>query len=62
MWNSTRIMAEAIAEGIQNVDKEVVVKLFNIGKEDKNDVTTEIFKSKAILFGSPTINNGPYIL
>ena len=51
-------MAEAIAQGIQNVDKDVVVKLCNVGKEDKNDVTTEIFKSKAILLGSPTINNG----
>ncbi|NLJ90527.1 MAG: anaerobic nitric oxide reductase flavorubredoxin [Clostridiales bacterium] len=59
MWNATRLMAEAIAEGIQKADKDVVVKLFNIGKEDKNDVTTEIFKSKAILFGSPTVNNGP---
>ena len=58
MWNATRKMAEAIAQGIQNVDKDVVVKLCNVGKEDKNDVTTEIFKSKAILLGSPTINNG----
>lgn len=58
MWNSTRKMAEAIAEGIQNVDKDVVVKLCNTSKIDKNDVTTEIFKSKAILVGSPTINNG----
>ncbi len=58
MWNSTRLMAEAIAEGIQNVDKDVVVKLYNISKDDKNDVTTEIFKAKAILLGSPTINNG----
>ena len=29
-----------------------------INKTDKNDAITEIFKSKAILLGSPTVNNG----
>lgn len=58
MWNSTRKMAEAIAEGIQNVDKEVSIKLMNTSKDDKTEVLTEVFKSKAILVGSPTINNG----
>jgi len=32
--------------------------LFNLAKTDKNDVITEVFKSKAILVGSPTINRG----
>jgi len=58
MWNGTRIMAEKIASGIKEADKEVNVKLFNLAKTDKNDVITEIFKSKAILVGSPTINKG----
>lgn len=58
MWQSTRHIAEAIAEGIQNHDKTVTVKLFNVAHDDKNDIMTEIFKSKAILVGSPTINNG----
>jgi len=58
MWNGTRIMAEKIANGISEADKEVNVKLFNLAKTDKNDVITEIFKSKAILVGSPTINKG----
>lgn len=58
MWNGTRIMAEKIASGIKEADKEVNVKLFNLAKTDKNDVITEIFKSKAILVGSPTINRG----
>lgn len=58
MWNSTRIMAEAIAEGIKQADPQVTVKLYNASKEDKNDIITEIFKSKAILIGSPTVNNG----
>ena len=58
MWESTRKMAEAIAEGILEADSNVTVKLFNASKEDKNDLLTEIFKSKAILLGSSTINNG----
>ncbi len=58
MWESTRKMAEAIANGINKTDPNVTVKLFNASKEDKNDLITEIFKSKAILLGSSTINNG----
>ncbi len=58
MWNGTRMMAEKIAYGIKEADKEVNVKLFNLAKTDKNDVITEVFKSKAILVGSPTINRG----
>lgn len=58
MWNGTRAMAEAIAQGITSSDDKVVCKLFNISRSDKNDVATEVFKSKAILVGSPTINRG----
>lgn len=58
MWNSTRKMAEAIAEGIQNIDKQVTIKIMNTSKDDKTEVLTEVFKSKAILVGSPTVNNG----
>lgn len=58
MWNGTRKMAEAIAAGIKSKDKDVTVKLYNCGKRDKNDIITEVFKSKMILVGSSTINNG----
>lgn len=58
MWDGTKRMAEAIAQGIKNKDKTVAVKLFNISKTDKNDIITEIFKSKTILVGSPTIGKG----
>ena len=34
------------------------VKLYNLAKRDKNDVITEVFKSKSILVGSPTVNKG----
>ncbi|MDO4191104.1 MAG: anaerobic nitric oxide reductase flavorubredoxin [Bacteroidales bacterium] len=58
MWNSTRKMAEAIADGIRSERPEFTVKLMNAAKDDKNDITTEVFHSKAVLIGSPTINNG----
>ncbi len=58
MWNGTRIMAENVASGIKTSDDKVNIKLYNISKSDKNDILTEIFKSKAIVVGSPTINRG----
>ena len=56
MWNGTKHMADGIASGIRQVDPDVTVKLMHTGITDKNDVLTEVFKSKAILVGSPTIN------
>ena len=58
MWNSTRKMAELIAEGIQTIDKTVTIKIMNTAKDDKTEVLTQVFKSKAILVGSSTVNNG----
>lgn len=58
MWNATRHMAEAIAAGILEADPEVEVKIFNTAKTDKTDVITEVFRSRAIVMGSSTVNNG----
>jgi len=58
MWNATKRMAEAIADGIKSVDNSVKVKLYNAAKTDKNDIITELFRSKGILFGSSTVNKG----
>ena len=58
MWQSTRLMAEAIADGIRSVSPQTEVKLFNAALTDKNDITTEVFLSKAPLVGSRTINYG----
>jgi flavorubredoxin len=58
MYHSTRKMAEAIAEGILEAKPSMTVKLFNAGKADKSDIVTEIFRAKAVLVGSPTVNNG----
>ena len=58
MWNSTRKMAEALAVGLRSEDPTLTVKLMNAAVEDKNDIVTEVFHSKAIALGSPTVNNG----
>ncbi|WP_160689755.1 anaerobic nitric oxide reductase flavorubredoxin [Clostridium sp. C2-6-12] len=58
MWNATRRMAESIAEGIKSINKDVTIKLINSAKSDKNDIVVESFKSKIVLMGSSTINNG----
>ncbi len=58
MWESTRKMAQGIAQGIHAVKPEISIKLFNTARRDKNEVVTEIFKAKLLLAGSPTINKG----
>jgi flavorubredoxin len=58
MWNATRRIAESIADGIILQDPKVRLKVFNAAKADKTEIITEIFKSKAILMGSSTINRG----
>ncbi|NLL46938.1 MAG: anaerobic nitric oxide reductase flavorubredoxin [Clostridiales bacterium] len=57
MWNGTKALAERIAEGIASADSEVVIKLHNLAKNDDNDMITEVFKSKTVVIGSPTICN-----
>ncbi len=58
MWDGTRIIAESIAKGIRLADEKVIVKVFNASNTDKNDIITEIFKSRLVIIGSPTINKG----
>ena len=57
MWEGTTQIAHAIAEEIRRQSPETVVKVFNVAKADKNEVMTEVFKSKAIAVGSPTVSN-----
>lgn len=56
MWGATKKMALAIARGVEN--KGLGVKTLSMGKNDKSDLVTEIFKSKGVVLGSSTINNG----
>jgi flavorubredoxin len=56
MWQATRKMAEAIAAGL--AAEGVPSKLFHMATTDRNDVIAEVFRSKAVAVGSPTLNNG----
>ncbi|MDK2824382.1 MAG: anaerobic nitric oxide reductase flavorubredoxin [Clostridia bacterium] len=56
MWDSTRKIAHAIGEGIAR--EKVNYKIINATKFDNSDILVEVFKSKGILVGSPTVNNG----
>jgi anaerobic nitric oxide reductase flavorubredoxin len=58
MWDGTRKAAEAIATGIKAANESITIKQFNVARSDINDVVTEIFRSKGIVVGSPTINKG----
>ncbi|HUV49489.1 MAG TPA: anaerobic nitric oxide reductase flavorubredoxin [Anaerolineae bacterium] len=58
MWNGTRVVAENIATGIKSSDSSVNIKLYNISKTDRSDIITDVFRSKGIVVGSPTINKG----
>jgi len=56
MWNATRHMAEAIEDGL--VESGVDCKLLYMPVTDRNDAIVDIFKAKALVIGSSTLNNG----
>jgi len=58
MYESTKKIAEAIRDGIVAYDKNVDVRMFNSATTDISELIVEIFRSKAILVGSPTYNSG----
>lgn len=58
MWGSTDKMARAIAKGI--ISQGVEAKLLKLRATDNTDIVTEIVDSKAVIVGSPTLNNGMF--
>ena len=58
MWQGTQHLATAIADGLRAADSTLVIKVHPIGKGDKNDALTDIFRSELVIVGSPTVNNG----
>jgi len=56
MWNSTEKMARAIAEGLASGG--VDTKFFSLRINDASEIMKEVLDAKAIIVGSPTINNG----
>lgn len=57
MSSNTRMMADAIAQGICEMDPSVAVKIYNVSRHDKNEILTQVFRSKGVLVGSSTMNN-----
>jgi anaerobic nitric oxide reductase flavorubredoxin len=58
MWEGTRALADTMARAISEASPSTTVVSHCLSKFDKNDALTDVFRSKAILLGSPTINKG----
>ncbi|MGB9914752.1 MAG: FprA family A-type flavoprotein [Candidatus Bathyarchaeales archaeon] len=58
MWGSTDKMARAIAEGAAS--QGVEVKVLKLRAADLTEAMTEILDAKAVVVGSPTLNNGMF--
>jgi flavorubredoxin len=56
MWQSTAKMAKVI--GGEIAKNGVTVKMMNLAVNHRSDVMTEVLESRALVFGSPTLNNG----
>ncbi|MFC1886161.1 FprA family A-type flavoprotein [Thermodesulfobacteriota bacterium] len=56
MWKSTQKMAEAIVAGLH--EASVPAKPMHLRKHHRSDIMTEVMDSKAVIIGSPTLNNG----
>lgn len=55
MWDGTKKLAHRLAQELTELAPQTVVKIFNVSQTNKNDIMTEVFKSKAIAVGSPTV-------
>jgi flavorubredoxin len=56
MWHSTEEMAIAVEEGLRQTG--LSTRLINLKVHHRSDVMTEVLGAKAIVLGSPTLNNG----
>ncbi len=56
MWHSTEAMAEAIVAGM--AAEGISAKPMHLRTCHRSDVVTEAFDAKALVVGSPTLNNG----
>ncbi|MGD8764685.1 MAG: flavodoxin domain-containing protein [Desulfobacteraceae bacterium] len=58
MWHSTEKMANAIVAGISQ--EGVTAKPLHLRKWHRSEIMTEIFNARAVVVGSPTLNNQLY--
>jgi len=56
MWESTKMMAKAVAEGLHEVGIEY--KMIDLQVNHRSDVMTDVLEASAVVLGSPTLNNG----
>ena len=55
MWHSTEMMADAIATGLNA--EGISVRPMYLRKWHRSDVMTDVLDAKAVIVGSPTLNN-----
>jgi flavorubredoxin len=58
MWHSTEKMANAIVAGISQ--EGVLAKPLHLRKWHRSEIMTEVFDARAVVVGSPTLNNQLY--
>jgi flavorubredoxin len=56
MWGSTEKIAYALREGMEKTGVRVIMR--NLKTSHISDVMTDLLSSRAVLIGSPTLNNG----
>lgn len=56
MWESTALMARAVADGL--MQEGVSVQVMDLRQTHRSDVMTQILDARAIVLGSSTLNNG----
>jgi flavorubredoxin len=56
MWQATEKMAYAVGEGLK--EEGLDFKMLNLKFNHRSDIMTEVLDSRALVMGSPTINNG----
>lgn len=56
MWESTRLIAQALQAGLEEAGVPVTVRFLQTSH--MSEIMTDLLTSKAILIGSPTLNNG----
>ncbi len=55
MWHSTELMAKAICDGL--LEEGASVQILDLKTNHRSDIITELLDSKALIFGSSTLNN-----
>ena len=57
IWEGTRRMADALADGF--ADEGVDCRVLEMPASDRNDAIVDVFRSRTVLVGSPTVNANP---